>query len=500
MSGAHRREAAVRRPDGRSGRGVGGPDERGVSAVRVGIGALAVVLAVLATFAVATRDTAPGDDDAARDGRRPDSSATAPLSLPEPAPPPPVLEPAVAGAVTARQVRTAVSRLAGSPALGGRLGIEVVPLSGGAALYRGSVPVVTPASTMKLLTSAAALSALGGEHRFETSVVRVPGARRVVLVGGGDPLLTDRRPSADTYPDPATLADLARQAGRDLRADGIGKVRLSYDDSLFTGPRVNPTWEPGYITESVVSPITALWVDEGRAAPGLLARVPDPSLEAARRFAGLLERRGVDVVGDPASDRAPAGAATIATVESAPLDQIVQHVLETSDNEGAEVLFRQTALATGHPGSFDGGSAAAREVLGALGVDLRGAVLLDGSGLSRDDRLAVATLVQVLQTAASADHPDLRAVVSTLPVAGFTGSLDYRFVTVAPAGLGVVRAKTGTLTNAGVHGLAGVAMTRDGEALAFASVADRVPIPKAIAARAQLDRIAAALASVGSRP
>ena len=83
-------------------------------------------------------------------------------------------------------------------------------------------------------------------------------------------------------------------------------------------------------------------------------------------------------------------------------------------------------------------------------------------------------------------------MVSTLPVAGFSGSLDYRFVT-GPAGLGRVRAKTGTLT--GVHGLAGKSPRSSGHVLTFAAIADEVPVPRTLAARAQLDRIAAALAS-----
>ncbi len=77
--------------------------------------------------------------------------------------------------------------------------------------------------------------------------------------------------------------------------------------------------------------------------------------------------------------------------------------------------------------------------------------MYDGSGLSRDNRVAVATLVQVLQAAADPDQPALRAVVSTLPVAGFSGSLDYRFVAARRASVGA--GQDGTLT--GVHGLAG---------------------------------------------
>jgi D-alanyl-D-alanine carboxypeptidase/D-alanyl-D-alanine-endopeptidase (penicillin-binding protein 4) len=181
-----------------------------------------------------------------------------------------------------------------------------------------------------------------------------------------------------------------------------------------------------------------------------------------------------------------------AAVESAPLVQIVQWVLETSDNEAAEVLFRHVALATGRPGSFEGGSAAVREVLGSLGVELAGARILDGSGLSRRNRLSPATLLDVLEVAASEEHPNLRRTVSGLPVAGFTGSLAYRFDVGADAGLGWVRAKTGTLT--GVHGLAGIATDDSGVVFAFVAIADRVARPDTLDARAQLDAIAAALA------
>jgi serine-type D-Ala-D-Ala carboxypeptidase/endopeptidase (penicillin-binding protein 4) len=83
--------------------------------------------------------------------------------------------------------------------------------------------------------------------------------------------------------------------------------------------------------------------------------------------------------------------------------------------------------------------------------------------------------------------------VTDLPVAGFTGSLAHRFDTGKEAGLGTVRAKTGTLT--GVQGLAGTLTTPDGTVMAFVAVADRVKAKNALSARAALDRIAAALAA-----
>ena len=92
------------------------------------------------------------------------------------------------------------------------------------------------------------------------------------------------------------------------------------------------------------------------------------------------------MVGDVDEQRPPrARSAPIAEVSSAPLVQIVQHILEVSDNEGAEVLLRQVAIARGHAGSSVAGVAAVRATLAGLGLDLRGLRLYDGSGLSRED-------------------------------------------------------------------------------------------------------------------
>ena len=163
-------------------------------------------------------------------------------------------------------------------------------------------------------------------------------------------------------------------------------------------------------------------------------------------------------------------------MQSAPLAQVVQHVLEVSDNEGAEVLARQVAIAQGKPASFAGGAAAVREVLTGLGVDLAGDRTYDGSGLSRHDLLTPETLLSVIRVASSPDKPGLRSVVADLPVAGFTGSLAYRFQSGDKAGLGMVRAKTGTLT--GVHGLTGTVTSVDGAVMSFVAIADRVKLPE----------------------
>ncbi len=426
------------------------------------------------------------------------------LDLRQPAPAPDVLAAADGGRpVSIARLRRHLAAALALPDLGGHFGFAVTQLGNPTDSWRSGAATVTPASTMKLLTTTAALATLGPEHRFTTSVVRGRAAGSIVLVGGGDPLLSDATPTpakaAELYPQPASLHRLAVHVAARLTLQGVRRVRLGYDASLFTGPAVNPHWPSTYLPDNVVSPISALWVDEGRTAPGQAERSTHPAQDAALAFRAQLVHAGIKVAGVPQSRLAPRShEVEVAAVSSAPLDQIVEHVLELSDNEAAEVLLRQVALATSRPASSAGGVAAVRSTLTALGLgrDLRRATFYDGSGLSRQDVVPVPLLLDVLSAAASTDNPALRGVITGLPVAGFSGSLGYRFDHLdAHEGLGYVRAKTGTLT--GVHGLAGLAVTRTGQVLVFVAVADKVPVALTVEARADLDRVAAELSGCG---
>ena len=128
-----------------------------------------------------------------------------------------------------------------------------------------------------------------------------------------------------------------------------------------------------------------------------------------------------------------------------------------------------------------------------MGIDVSADELYDGSGLSRRNRITTSTVLSLLQQAAGPDGGRLRSLVSGLPVAGFTGSLTYRFEDGPARALGLVRAKTGTLT--GVHALAGVTVDRDGAAVAFVLAADKVRVEDSLAAQERIDRLAAALAA-----
>ncbi len=484
------------------GRGDAGPRAAGSS--RTGTLVLVLVLALVAGGALAWRydvlDRVLDDETAA---------PVDPTANPAAVPAPPGLEvPRVRAPRTvaapslpsrARDLDRAALQQALAPYLSDRdLGKHVLSLVAplrGPVVYRTGDATAVPASTTKLVTTAAALLALGPDHVFTTQVV--PGARRgeVVLVGGGDPLLAstpDPTPDIRSYPRRADLTTLARQTARRLRSDGVRSVAVRYDDSLFTGPSVNPAWEPDYVPDDVVTPTHALWADQGRTVAGFSDRVPDPPAAAAGVFAQALRKAGVRVraVSDGARSGADVGR-PLASVESAPLSQIVEHILLVSDNEATEVLLRHVGVAESGDGSIEAGRAGVRALLSAAGVPFQATTLYDGSGLSRDNRMDPATLAGVLRLAADPGRPDLGALLTGLPVAGFTGSLTNRMDRGPAEGRGRVRAKTGTLRN--VRSLAGVATDTEGTTFVFVLMADRIRERVVVEASAELDSAAAAL-------
>ena len=389
----------------------------------------------------------------------------------------------------------AVAAALADPALGGSLAVSVLDAGTGEVLHERAADVpLLPASTAKIATAVAALTALPADLRLRTRVRAGAAPGEVVLVGGGDPTLAAPATPAG-YPQPARLADLATRTRAALGATVV--TRVVVDDSLYTGERLAPGWKPTYVTAGAVAPVTALMVDGGRVRRGRGPRVPEPSLAAGAAFAGLLQPGArVEVVRGAAA----ADAAVLGEVVSAPVPQLVERMLVASDNDLAEALARQVALETGRPASFGGAAQALDEVLGRVleevGVGRDAVRLVDGSGLSRDDRLEPAAVTRLLARAASGDDPRLAPLLSGLPVAGFDGTLAPRYRTgPATPAAGVVRAKTGTLN--GVSALAGLLRTADGRLLAFDVTADRVPLGGNRRAERALDALAARFAACG---
>ena len=412
-------------------------------------------------------------------------------------------------AATAAGVTAALSGVLGSRQLGSHVGAVVADLTSGRVLLsRQGSSAFAPASTAKLAVAVAALHVLGPGARLHTTVVAGPRPSAIVLVGGGDPTLAAGTPPAADYPQPATLASLAARTARALRAKGVHAVRLSYDAALFSGPVMAPGWSPDYVSTGNVSPIEALEVDQGRltasgapqdadVAGNFLPRSSTPAASAAQAFASFLPRHGIRVSGPVTEAAAPRRSATIASVSSPPLAEIVAQMLTESNNVIAENLARQVAIAAGRPASFSGAAAAETAVLRKLGVR-SGISLVDGSGLSPRDRITPDTLVQLLRMAAAPGQPELRPTITGMPVAGFSGTLARGgsvFNDIGPPALGVVRAKTGNLLT--VASLAGIAYARNGQLLAFAFMADKLPKAGLDPAADDLTKLATSLAGCG---
>lgn len=383
------------------------------------------------------------------------------------------------------KLKAAITPALGASVLGPHVGFSAVAPSNGSEIASSNPGAYVPASTTKVLTGFAALSLIDPQSRFATRVVR--SGDQVVLVGGGDPYLAVKRTKNG---DPVIRADLATLAARTaatLKKDGTTSVSLGFDASLFSGPAASPAWEPTYVSQNIVTPVSALWADQGEQNG---VRAKDPAASAARTFAGLLADRGITVTGEPQSAEAPVDASVVGVVRSATVARIVETLIRVSDNQAAEVMLRQLAIAAGKPATFDGGTEAVLEVLDAADIDTQGLVLGDGSGLSRRNRIAPLTLAQTVNVAAST--PRTSALITDLPVSGFTGTLVDRFARLT-ASLGMVRAKTGTLT--GVHSLAGYALDADGRPVVFAVMADRTSKNAPLEAQAALDKVAAAIAA-----
>ncbi|QLY31399.1 D-alanyl-D-alanine carboxypeptidase/D-alanyl-D-alanine-endopeptidase [Nocardia huaxiensis] len=353
-----------------------------------------------------------------------------------------------------------------------------------------------PASNAKVVLTAAALLALPPDRRVTTKVVTGAAPGELVLVGGGDPTLTNEPDGKGYYPDGPKLSDLVAQ----IKNSGRPVDSIVVDTSLYTGSNMAQGWDPRDIAGGSIAPIEPVMIDGGRLQPLVeySPRTETPALDAGKALAAAL---GID----PARVRAgtaPAGAQQVAAVQSAQLKDRLRDMMVHSDDVLAETIAREIAQATGNELSFAGAVTGMMTTLRAAGFDLTGATLLDGSGLSVDDLLpprlldhlvAVAALPNTTAGQGDSPAPDpLASLLDYLPVAGATGTLGNRYTVRDRDGAGWVRAKTGTLDVA--SSLVGYVLDRDGRVLTFALMSNQ-RLPEA--SRPALDAIAATLRNCG---
>jgi serine-type D-Ala-D-Ala carboxypeptidase/endopeptidase (penicillin-binding protein 4) len=333
---------------------------------------------------------------------------------------------------------------------------------------------LAPASNEKLPLTYAALARLGPTFRIQTEVLG-QGAQSgttwtgsLVLKGNGDPTLSR-----------AGLRALALQ----VRAAGVRRVTggVVADESSYDGRRTVAGWKPSfYISES--APISALVVDRARVG-SWTAR--NPALTAATAFRTALRGVGISVAGTSRLGRAADWLEPIASISSPTLATMIRFMDRESDNFTAEMLLKQLGLVELGRGTSAAGASVVMQALAEAGIPTAGVRIVDGSGLSRLDRLTTNALGALLQTAW--DDPVVRPyLLAALPVAGVNGTLRSRLGRAPTRGR--VLAKTGTTSEASA--LSGYVADR----YAFAVVQNGYPVSYWWARRAQ-DRFVQVLAS-----
>lgn len=334
---------------------------------------------------------------------------------------------------------------------------------------RPTVPLM-PASTMKVITATVALKVLGPAWKPVTSVDFDSATGTLTLVGGGDPELTS-----------AQIDTLAATTVETLTAMGALPRRLTIDDSLFPAPSI----QSGVLASQQPveeRPIRALVVDQRKVA--------DSGIDAGRIFRRALAADGVLL---PFAGRAASTGTRISAVSGYTLKSTLRDMLWYSDNDIAEMAFRLSSIAAGNGSSWSAARANALAQLQRLGVPTKDVKLIDGSGLSRDNRVTPVAIAETLR-AAAADTGT--AVLRTiLPRAGVDGTLRKRYAT-APSKCvrGSLTAKTGTLRD--VVALAGYAPAQSGVTRPFAIIINGVRDSESVRTRTRIaiDGLAASFA------
>ena len=344
---------------------------------------------------------------------------------------------------------------------------------------------------MKLVTSAGALIELGPGFRFQTHLYApTTSVQRgrvltgpIYLRGSGDPVLATRAYGNRYLPGRATrLATLARQ----VHARGIRIVRgpIVADERLFDSRRLGPGW-PSYYA-AYITPLSALATNQDFAGNVRGAYVTSPPLAAAQRLRATLSGFGIAQRGPLRVGAAPASGRILATATSPPLPVIVHAMNLDSDNFIAETLAKDVGAYAAGRGSTRAGVTHTAALLRARGILTAQDRLVDGSGLSRSNRVSASSLVRLI-AAADAD-PVWGAPLMGSLARGGEGTLIHRFRS-GPA-TKRVRAKTGSLN--GVSALAGRVVSRRGQRYAFALLMNSSDIAGAYATQ---DRVVTLLAS-----
>ncbi len=289
----------------------------------------------------------------------------------------------------------------------------VIDLSDGSALgaYNNSRPLI-PASIMKCITTATLMAEAGHEREFETKVY-IDGdiddgtlAGNVIVVGSGDPSLNSRY-----LPEGG---DICVEIADALREKGITKIegRIIIDEDIWSGPAVPPSWVAGDLKQSYGTGSHGLNFEDNSNGKSSVA---NPASIFQARMHSALNRAGIQLANGDLRE----GSRKLLTVHrSLPLDDIMRSCMMRSDNQYAEALLRTYAVVKGKDGATARAAELEKRFWEKKKKPVRGVEIVDGSGLSRSNRITADFMASVLSEMSGDVY-----YASLFPLAGQEGTL-----------------------------------------------------------------------------
>ena len=331
---------------------------------------------------------------------------------------------------------------------------------------------IVTASTMKTVTSVTALETLGGDFRFKTRVYLQGDVKgdtlmgRVLIVGGGDPTLGSHyikgnpnivneivaaikqggvATDESLYPYPPysihwDVGDLAWDYGAGVHAlnfaDNVMKVRFNVDKwGRFSPFRLSPN-VPGVEVLNRMNyqakgenidfaleygnPGLVLMGDVCPGSYNLTASNPAPAALLADSVAHSLVRAGIQMIDCDDLKAVERGHKDLLlTHESVELTEIVESLLDRSDNMFTHALLRAVAIHNGwRNGEIDrAGVEGVKRVLKSFGLDTDALFMRDGSGLARAGKASPYLLASMLTAVAEKEYNGKR-LCDLMPKAG----------------------------------------------------------------------------------
>jgi serine-type D-Ala-D-Ala carboxypeptidase/endopeptidase (penicillin-binding protein 4) len=411
-----------------------------------------------------------------------------------------------------------VNRIVNSMGPNLNVGIQIKSMKNGSTLYtKNDRRLFVPASILKIFTAESALLYLGHNFTFNTRFVTDATSisegilyGNLYLVHSGDPSLTYfdledmmatlkskhiQKITGNVYIDDTAYDQEIYAPGwvwndkRFCYAAPISASIINHNCMTFRLSPAKAVGHPAIVLDNGGSPIqsnvitrstrsrscyirlgagsnNSLTVSgcmpKGNYSQGVTSVVTDVLYYNKILLSKLFNRYGIRVNGSILAGVSPLNLTSLATHRSEPLNTLITEMLKKSDNIIAGSLFKKLGETYfNRPGSWENGSNAVTEILAKqTGVDTSRMNLTDGSGLSRYNLITPAQMMHVLNFAYHHTGTNYD-FISALPVAGIDGTLKHRLHNVAWK----IRAKTGTMS--GVVALAGYAINRDKEPIAF---------------------------------